>query len=329
MPERISEVFRRRLHRILRLSVPIVLITFFAGFGLGAAIWKPETKPLPRPQAFRVMDLLTTAYSNLAEERGLAFKTMKQGVSLDASGKTLLHARRRRSNFLLDQFEDQVNSGALGLLPTNIFFRSLVYNRRDVSQRRQEVDDWKPDEFRTEFDQKPRHWFNSVSRLLVSLANMHSALHARLRIEGFEPEASSAMQLQYLALLMNDYAGRERAIISGIIGENEPYTEVERRELILYRTRIESVWESIRILAKGDRLEPRIKELIAKLENSFFANVDGIRKHLEQANLAGKPYPVSSEEWFSKYTKAMKGIVSISREAGKLSHKIAKLDRDD
>jgi hypothetical protein len=324
MPERLSAVFRRRLERILRLSVPVLLITFFAGFGLGAAIWKPTTKPLSHAQAFRAIELVTTASSYLAEERGLAFSAMIQGVSLDASDIKLLVARRLRSNFLLDQLEDQVNSGALGLPPTDIFFASLVYNRRDVSQRRLEVDNWRPDESRSEFNKMPRQWFNSASRLLASIANMHSALHARLRIEGLEPNASNATQLQYLALLMNDYAGRERAIISGIIGGDEPYTEIERRELIPLRTRIDSIWESVRILAKDDSVEPNIKELIVRLNNAFFVELEGTRMALKQANLAGKPYPITAEQWFSKSTRAIENIVDLSKQTGVLSQRFAK-----
>lgn len=324
MPQRLSEVFRRRLQNILRLSVPILLITFFAGFGLGAAIWKPATKPLSRAQAFRAVELLSTASSYLAEERGLAFSAIKKGVPLDASDIKLLDARRLRSTDLLDQFEDQVNSGALGLPPTDIFFASLVYNRGDVSQRRQEVDNWRPNESQSEFDEMPRRWFNSASRLLVSIENMHSALHARLRLRDIEPNASRAMQLQYLALLMNDYAGRERAIISGIIGGGESYTEVERRDLIPYRRRIDSIWESVRVLAKDYNVDANLRILIKQFDKAFFVDLDGTRKALKQANLAGKPYPITAEEWFARSTRAIQKIVDLSKQTGKLSHKMAR-----
>lgn len=324
MPERLSEVFRRRLQRILRLSVPVLLVTFFAGFSLGAAIWKPATKPLSRAQSFRAMEILATAYSHLAEERGLAFSAMKQGVSLDAADIQSLISRRRRSKSLLDQFEDQVNSGALRLPPTNIFFSSLVYNREDVDRLRQQVDHWGPDEGHSEFEELPQHWFNGASRLLVSIASMHSELHARLRLNDLEADASTAMQLQYLALLMNDYAGRERAIVSGIIGSNASYAEIERRELKPYRRRIDTIWESIRQLAKGENVEPKLKQMIVQIEKAFFIELKGTRVALKQANLAGKPYPVTAKEWFSKSTRAIETIVELSKQTGELSHRIAR-----
>lgn len=319
MPQRLSEIYRQRLQGILRVSVPVLLFAFFAGVALGAAIWKPATRPLPRAPTFHAIELLTTAYSLLAEERGLAFSAMKQGLSLDASVSTLLDARRHQSDFALDQFLDQIKSGAIGLAPTDIFLRAIVYNRDDVSLRRQEVDKWEPNDRRSEFDELPRHWFNSVSRLLASLANMHSALHARLRLDNFGSAAANAMQLQYLALLMNDYAGRERAIVSGMIAADEAYREVERRELASYRARIDSIWASVHALANREHVDRRLARLIERFNKAFFVELDGTKKALKLANLAGKPYPITAEEWFARSTQTIENIVVLSTQAGELS----------
>lgn len=313
MPERLSVIYRRRLERIGRWSVPALALATVAGIGIGALLWKPAQSALAPEQALTALNLLASAYSDLGEERGLAFVALKRGASFDAKTREMLTARRARANAALDQISDQINARILDIDPDDLFVRTFAEHRTAVEKLRKETDAWSPWNDSKEDTHLPRIWFNSMNRLLASMSSLHTVLHMGVKRTELGANRSAALQMQYLTLLMNDYAGRERAIISGAIAENEPLSNNERDELRTFTDRVATIRESIKGLASSEHIPPQVKNRIERFDRAYFGELAETRAALLSANESGKPYPMSAQQWFNKSSRAIDTIVEISK----------------
>ncbi len=113
-----------------------------------------------------------------------------------------------------------------------------------------------------------------------------------------------------------EFAGRERAMIVGVIAQGRPLTQDEMAELFGYRGVIAGNLQRadavIRQLPPDDKVAAAREAFRVEYQGRF----EALRQRVYDAGMHGQAYPVSAEQWFDAATAAIATIMSLSEELG-------------
>ena len=113
-----------------------------------------------------------------------------------------------------------------------------------------------------------------------------------------------------------EFAGRERAMIVGVIAQGRPLTQDEMAELFGYRGVIAGNLQRadavIRQLPPDDKVAAAREAFRVEYQGRF----EALRQRVYDAGMHGQAYPVSAEQWFDAATAAIATIMNLSEELG-------------
>ncbi|MDP1911192.1 MAG: HAMP domain-containing protein, partial [Hyphomicrobium sp.] len=115
------------------------------------------------------------------------------------------------------------------------------------------------------------------------------------------------------AIVMREYAGRERALYAANLSANRPLSGEQQRDIANWRGYVQSAWQVIRdISADG---APRLVAAVTDAERGFVQNLQTHIDAITKAGVAGSPYPMSVQQWFEVSNPALELIVRIKDAA--------------
>ncbi len=305
-------------------------VCFIAGIGMGALLWRGDqhvkqsavdTKQQTQlaSSGYEAAGSLLVFADNLAKERGLTYAALKSTGDISEGSRSAIAQTRDSADRALTQ--------ALGLMSDQLAFktdsllmRRVSKNQESLEEMRTVVDGWTGSEDPAVNADRANKWFAVSSRLLTIDAKLLELVHSKIRSVGLDIESAVALKLQRLTIILIDFVGRERGIVSGLLEEKRIVDETASGWLLpAYRGRIGEIWSYIKAAASSNTLSPEITSLIGKVEHDYFEDMEQLRKRIQKARKAGEPYPVTAEEWFAKASTVIETIVKLGQEAGQLA----------
>lgn len=269
---------------------------------------------------FKAADHLIVAVGALAEERGLTYAALKARSPFDPELQVRIGKLRQVSDGV---FEDilrlmQANPKGYGWHASSTEvdrLRSLLDGERrriDAGPTRQDAG--------VDVDLSLR-WFQTTTRAIEKANAILRSIHQDLR-DNSRQNVEASLHLQQIALLMAEYAGRERAIVyTALLRQTNLDDEPLYSGLSNIRMHIDIRWKEAKALARIHGLSPALIHLMSEIDRSFFEELNATRKIVEQASKAKSKYPITSEQWFQQVTKAIERMLKLGRDAGELAFK--------
>lgn len=111
--------------------------------------------------------------------------------------------------------------------------------------------------------------------------------------------------------LINEYATRERAILSYYIAANEPIPAEQLDELKSLRGVVDRNLEDLMTIKELRYVDPRISSAIEHLEKIFIEQYEEKRKQVYKSTISGN-YPFDALDWMKTATPAIDSIKDVS-----------------
>lgn len=195
-------------------------------------------------------------------------------------------------------------------------------------------------------------WFDTVVEFTDHVSGLHLAILHHVAFqgnEGFDEEVSKLATLRHYLLEMGEFAGRERAIIGGVLVAKN-IDEKRYRDISEYRQKADKAWDIARTIlcrkckdeecktkpaptfeychleANKTEIPEDVRKAAANAVRSFFSEFTNIRENAHNQMLCynnGKKVkkPIDPSDWFSEATKAIEGMINLANEVGKNIHK--------
>lgn len=252
---------------------------------------------------FRAAVLLLNAAAKLAEERGIVYTALMRGGSLTPQEYVSVWERRASADFILEEALAQVEAG-LGLSRNASMMTNLMERRAELEETRKAFDQIS---ISSELP-SPEMWFATSSRLIGAAESLLLLVHHK--VVNIAPEAKAGLAIQHYVWIAGEYAGRERALLSGMIAQNKPLESPTLQYTMKYRNRVLNAWLSAKRVVETlhDHLPSGVMASVSSVDHVYFGDLQERRKELEIASANNQTYPVSAEAWFTTATEAMQPI---------------------
>lgn len=266
--------------------------------------------------SIEISDLLLTAAGQWAVERGVINASL--GARETVSGSTRSEIKRRR------EAADEAYFAGLERLKSGRDFKGkaaliseAVSNHEDLVELRRRVDVALARSKETRDAGIMANWVPTVTRMIMS--------SQRLRVlSEFQPKMTDTriqaqQELKNQVWMMNEFAGRERAILGGVIAAGTRLDTGSLRTLSAYRGRLDDAWRDVQLYAERADADPAVVAEIDTVRRDFFADYERTRETVYAAGIAGEAYPLSGQEWIATATGAIDTILKLARVTGESS----------
>ena len=264
---------------------------------------------------FKAADHLIVAVGALAKERGLTYAALKTNTLFDPDLRTQIDVLRQVSDGafaeVLRIIQPQSKGDGWYASSTEV---DRLRSQLDVERRRIET-------VLTQLDagvdvDSSLRWFQATTRAIEKSNIILRSIHQYLR-ENSSRDVEAGLHLQQIALLMTDYAGRERAIVyAALLRQTKLDDDPLYRSASNIRSHMNIRWQEAKALARIHSLSPALVHLMSEIDRSYFEGMNTTRKIIEQANATKSNYPITSVQWFQQVTKSIDRMLTFGRSAG-------------
>lgn len=295
---------------LLLLSFVLVgLVIFLAGKNFIArknvydnAVFASKTGP--------VIDELLFAAGNWAVERGVT------NSALAGAGR----ASQEMTSKILERREkaDHAFSKAMKMLETIDFqgkdvlvnatkaeYENLITFRAEVDGSLQKLKVIRNDEVM-------KGWVPAMTKLILTSQELRFIVGEAFSES--DSKLSAQTRLKQYTWAMSEYAGRERAIIGGLLSSGSAMTPQKHEELALYRGHVESAWNGIKKVTFNDN-DKGVNDAVKAVGDVFFGKFQNVRKGIYDAGINGQAYQIGAKEWIGLSTEAIDTILDVQQAA--------------
>ncbi len=116
-----------------------------------------------------------------------------------------------------------------------------------------------------------------------------------------------------------EFAGRERAVLGGIIASGKPIPPATKETLVGYRALVENASDAILSQKNLSGTPDDLSSAISAYEAEFLGGYQQLREKIYSASANGEPYPISGGDWIGAATKAINTALNISKVVGNIA----------
>ena len=150
-----------------------------------------------------------------------------------------------------------------------------------------------------------QQWYATLTQGIEAITDVWQG--ATQRLSELDPKIAALNDVKFLAALMREYAGRERALI----GSGKPIEPEKRLDVADWRARIGLTWEQITAIFPKATAPAAINSAIAGVNDRFFGKYLAARDKAYQNLIAAKPLGLSGKEWSDASNPGLDAIVGI------------------
>ncbi len=253
-------------------------------------------------------DNLTIAAGNWAVERGVTNSGLH---SVTPAGEGLLkkiQTRRAAADAAFAAAMDQLAAWE-DFKGKDTFLSDLKADFAALQSLRAEADAALAQEKADRPSELLSNWLPTASRLIIrSQKAMVAATNA---LGEQDPKLALLLLMRHDTWIMSEFAGRERAIMGGIIGSRLPMSAKQIKTLATYRGRVDYAWDEVQLSAENNLVPAEVKEAVEQARAHFFGSFEEIRQDLYRQATETADYPISSVEWIETATDAIDGLLAI------------------
>jgi methyl-accepting chemotaxis protein len=263
-------------------------------------------------------DLLLSAAALWAVERGRTNTGLNAPAPISSEDRAAIERQRHDADAASERALAQIRVVAAADRPE---IATATAARRGVDDLRRRVDEALGMAKDGRDPALALQWFTGMTALIE--ASQQLRLAADYEAEGAEARLSDLQRLKHFVWVLSEYAGRERAVISGLISSGEPLTSAHLQQLADFRGHVELAESMIVAFASKPTAPVEIKEAASEVEKAFFGDFQKTREAIYQAGLAKTSYPLTAAQWFAQSTEAIGTVLRLSEITGKATARLA------
>ena len=172
-------------------------------------------------------------------------------------------------------------------------------------------------------DQKlAARWFGAITALIE--ASQRLRVDARYRAPTSLRDVEALQDLRHAVWVMDEFAGREAALVAGLLAADYALVVEDVDRLSAYRGHIALAWTAVETYARGPAAFAEVVAAIDAVRTGFFEALERIRAPIIAAGMEGAPYPVSAREWLAEAAAAAEPLGHLSATARAVSTRLAR-----
>ncbi|MBV2186490.1 MAG: methyl-accepting chemotaxis protein [Rhizobium sp.] len=157
-------------------------------------------------------------------------------------------------------------------------------------------------------------WVPTVTALIMSSQDLRTA--AQVVPSSALARTQIMLDLRQAMWVISEYAGRERAMIGGIIARNAKFDVETLTILSEYHGRVEQAWALIKAYESREFANPNVVPVIKDAEASYFGVFDEVRGRVYAAGTGEGTYPMSADQWIAAATQGIDSLLRLSGAIG-------------
>jgi len=266
----------------------------------------------------RTSDLLLTSAGAWALERGLT-NTALSGA--DPVARDML-ARIRAER----DIADKALSEALARLAQGDDFagrqqlvEAMKANMATVTTLRGEAEDAMSKPLAARSAQVAARWVPAMTEAIVASQRLREG--AKFIADTTATRIAMLETVRGEMWTMSEFAGRERALIGGLLASATPINAETLRTLSTHRGRVEQAWFNVEAYLGRDAA-PELRKAADAVRTGFFGSFETLRHSVYAAGTTGGTYPVDSAQWVNDATAAIDTILALANVSVALAEDI-------
>lgn len=285
---------------LVALGVTVIGLT---SVGLWSS-WKNKSDYVFSEKSSHAIEHLLTAAGHWAVERGVTNSVLNSAGNINPSLLKTINERRSKGDAAYENALNELNKFQFSGKDEKV--QSLNRIRQNVLEMREQADK----NFNTSKVNRDvnvmKSWVPTMSKLIIASQDLRFMI-TRLTANK-NPELGRQAELKHFSWLMSEYAGRERAIVGGIIASGTAFSEKKLQILSSYRGRVLNGWDLVQKLSEQSNKE--VKETIEQTKKVLFGDFDKLRQDIYNASINGDDYPVDAKTWIEASTKAINTVLA-------------------
>ena len=253
-----------------------------------------------------IADLLLKSANNWAVERGVSNASLIGATPASSSAIEEISKRRATADSALEEatilLREQFGSRADALLSATEKSHSAVKALRG------KVDRTIIQEKGARDKELVTAWVPEMSRLILNSQDIRQKLFDGMTLDS---QTAQLISLKHFAWIMSEYAGRDRAVLGGLIGANLPVTSQKLSILASFRGRVETAWEILQDGAARPGMADSFVDSVKGAEQAYFSDFQTTRSKVYEAGSDSARYPVAVGEWVESATSGISSLLAI------------------
>ena len=269
------------------------------------------------PAANTISDQLILAAENWAVERGVTNANLSGAKPIGEKARGIIDGRRAKGDAAFDKAMAAITTGP-AFADKAAMVKDMNASHLMMKGIRAQADTAlklpKADRDATIVKQ----WLPmATGRILKSQALKIAATRAAARAN---PDAANLLAVKHAGWTMAEFAGRERAIMGGIIATNSPLPPATRGALAGFRGRVEAARDSLESLIQAPGTSDAVNKAVAGANSGYFGSFEKFRQNVYAASLGTSAYPMNVGEWIQKSTDAIDSLLAVQSAGGKAAN---------
>lgn len=266
-----------------------------------------------------ISDLLLKSANNWAVERGLTHTLLSGLEPANSIAKSKIAIRRATADAALEEATALIQE-EFGLYTDELLAESKSAHAVAVALRKK-VD-------RAIIQEKSARdqgiiavWVPKMSHLIVTSQDTRQRLFGGMVLGS---QTAHLISLKHFAWIMSEYAGRDRAIIGGLVNGNRPITEKKISILANFRGRVETAWKIVQDGAAAPGMATSFTDSVTGAQQAYFTTFQKTRSKVFQegsttveksrsANSSGasSTYHLTGPDWITEATVAIDTLLNV------------------
>ena len=308
----------RKSSRGIRSTLLLIVAAFIVGL-LGFALVSMSTalNSMRTAQTMRanngVGSLFLESAGALAAERGLTNAALAAPLKADPQVLAEIQKLRERSQGALNAALDEVRSTS-DFPAKEALISKVTGDYQGLQSLRLAVDAQLASESSARDASVSDKWVPTVTTLIMSSQELRTA--AQVVPSSALARTQIMLDLRQAMWVISEYAGRERAMIGGMIARDAKFDSGTLSTLSEYHGRVEQAWAQIKAYEKREFANPLVLTAIGGAEASYFGSFEEVRERVYAAGTGHEVYPLGADQWIAEATKGIDSLLHLSGTIG-------------
>ncbi len=254
-------------------------------------------------------DLLLTSAGAWALERGLTNTALAGADPAAQAVLTQIAERRETGDAALDEALARVTTGA-DFSGRQELLAALSASADKVATLRTAADGAMTQPLANRPADLAGNWVPTITEMIVASQRLREG--AKFVADTTATRIAMLETVRGEMWTMSEFAGRERALIGGLIASGAVMDTAKLRTLSTNRGRVEQAWFNIEAYLGRDTATPELRAAAETVRTVFFGSFEGLRQSIYAAGTSGAAYPVTGAEWVAQSTAAIDTLLQLA-----------------
>jgi methyl-accepting chemotaxis protein len=303
-----------RIRMLLPLMVCALALMAVVFAALNARdAWLRQQQAAEFTKINQISKLLLQSAEHWAVERGISSASLKASEPITPARRAEIDRRRSSGDHAFGQAIELLRA-VPQMRPADAVIGEAEQTFRKFQQFRAAVDANLANPASSRAADVVRDTAATATRLIEA-----AAMQLRQTLETVAPPPTGIqvqmVQYRHLAALMAEYAGRERALLTGYINGKTKLSTEAIRDASRLRGAVDLAWNVVSAATRSVDATPAMAAAIAKVDSDYFRTYDDTRNAVFKAGDSGN-YPLSGDEFFARATAAIDTMLRLAEAVG-------------